>query len=531
MSITTGLTITSRRRPFDGLPMSEVISELTDEIQELYTADEVPWVVGYSGGKDSTAILQLVWLALSGLPVKKRTKPVYVISTDTLVENPVVAAWVTKSLDQMRVAAEEQQLPFEPNRLVPEVKDTFWVNLIGKGYPAPRPKFRWCTERLKIKPSNSFIKRVVRRHGEAILVLGIRKAESAARSRSMTGHEKGRVRDRLSPNASLPNSLVYSPIEAWSNDDVWMFLMQVKNAWGYSNKDLLTMYQGASADNECPLVVDTTTPSCGDSRFGCWTCTLVDQDKSMSAMVTNSEDHEWMGPLLELRDKLDGIQKGEPRDAIQEGERDRQRRDFRRMSGAMTVFNDRAVHGPYTQASREEWLRDLLSAQGQVRALGPDGTEDLELITMDELHEIRRIWVFEKHEIEDSLPRIYEEGTGVIFPGRPLDEHVALGSDDVDLLREICGGDNLHFEMTRSLIAVERRFRTMARRKGLFDELESTIRRSYYDSEDDALERARSLATVRDLRKGRIGAADLRVSNADDSSAPEGQKELDNAVS
>jgi DNA sulfur modification protein DndC len=519
--------------------MDQVVRELTEEIRELYVADAVPWVVGYSGGKDSTAILQLVWLALAGLPLDQRSKPVYVISTDTLVENPVVAAWVTKSLEQMKVAAEEQQLPIEPNRLVPETKDTFWVNLIGKGYPAPRPKFRWCTERLKIKPSNSFIRRVVRRHGEAILVLGIRKAESAARARSMTRHEKGRARDRLSPNASLPNSLVYSPIEAWSNDDVWLFLMQVKNAWGYSNKDLLTMYQGASADNECPLVVDTSTPSCGSSRFGCWTCTLVDKDKSMSAMVTNSEDNMWMGPLLELRDKLDGI--GTPKEiernkanGIEEEDldRDRDRRDFRRMSGAMTVFKDRAVHGPYTQAAREEWLQDLLLAQKQVRALGPEGTEDLELITIDELHEIRRIWVFEKHEIEDSLPRIYEEGTGLTFPGRPLDEHVALGSDDVELLREVCGGDDLHFEMTRSLIAVERRFRTMARRKGLFDELEATVRRSYYDSEDDALERARALATVRDLRKGRIGAADLREPlRADDSFAVEEQRETDDAVS
>src|SRR5204862_3382226 len=132
------------------------------------------------------------------------------------------------------------------------------------------------------------------------LVLGTRKAESAARSRSMTRHEAGRVRDRLSPNASLPGSLVYTPIEDWSNDDVWMFLMQVPNAWGYSNKDLLGMYAGASADGECPLVVDSSTPSCGDSRFGCWVCTLVDKDKSMTAMIQNDAEKEWMLPLLAL---------------------------------------------------------------------------------------------------------------------------------------------------------------------------------------------------------------------------------------
>ena len=145
----------------------------------------MPWVVGYSGGKDSTAVLQIVWRALAGLEPEQRTKPVHVISTDTLVENPVVAAWVTHSLDVMAAAAEAQGLPLTPHRLTPTVTDTFWVNLIGRGYPAPRPKFRWCTERLKIKPSNSFIREMVRSHGEAILVLGTRKAESSGRHARM----------------------------------------------------------------------------------------------------------------------------------------------------------------------------------------------------------------------------------------------------------------------------------------------------------------------------------------------------------
>lgn len=483
-------------RPFGGRPLSEVVSELTDEVKELYLADQVPWVVGYSGGKDSTAILQLVWLALQELPSDQRTKPVYVISTDTLVENPVVAAWVTRSLETMRIAAESEGLPIQPQRLVPEVQDTFWVNLIGKGYPAPRPKFRWCTERLKIKPSNAFIRRVVRRHGEAILVLGIRKAESAARARTMTRHEQGRVRDRLSPNSSLPNSLVYSPIEAWTNDEVWMFLMQVPNAWGHPNKDLLTMYQGASADGECPLVVDSTTPSCGDSRFGCWTCTLVDQDKSMAAMIQNDEEKEWMLPLLQLRNELDVVD-------------DKPLRDWRRMHGGVMLFHDQPVHGPYTQASREHWLRRVLEAQTWIRLHGPPQMQSMELITLAELHAIRQLWVFEKHEIEDSLPAIYAEVTGDEFPGRPLDEHMALGADDIDLLREICDGDELHFEMTRSLLSVERRYRTMARRAGLFTEMEDVIRRSFYDGVDDASERARTLGHARNLRKGATRATAL----------------------
>ncbi len=188
-----------------GVDIRQHLAEITD----LYREDAIPWVVGYSGGKDSTAVLQLVWKALQELEPSERTKPVHVISTDTLVENPIVAAWVTQSLETMRASAREQGLPIEPHRLMPKITDTFWVNLIGRGYPSPRPKFRWCTERLKINPSNQFIRDVVRASGEALLVLGSRKAESATRARHFNEQDKGRIRDRIRRNAKLPNSLVY----------------------------------------------------------------------------------------------------------------------------------------------------------------------------------------------------------------------------------------------------------------------------------------------------------------------------------
>lgn len=465
------------RSAFDDLGFADTVAALVTQTQQLYSADQVPWVVGYSGGKDSTAVLQLVWMALAQLAPERRTKPVHVISTDTLVENPVVAAWVAHSLEVLDQAARADELPITPHRLTPAVTDTFWVNLIGRGYPAPRPKFRWCTERLKIKPSNSFIRGMVRAHGEAILVLGTRKAESSGRSHRMTALESRRVRDLLSPNDSLPNCLVYSPVENWSNDDVWTFLMQTPNPWGYSNKELLTMYQGASPDGECPLVVDATTPSCGDSRFGCWTCTLVDKDKSMSAMIQNDEEKEWMLPLLELRDDLDVAD-------------DRHLRDFRRMNGSVQLFHDRPIPGPYTQQSRERWLTKLLEAQTWIRNNGPNYVRSLELITLNELEEIRRIWVVDKHEFEDNLPRLYEAATGTAFPGSPLDEHLPLGREAVDILREVVDADRLHFELVRELLDIEQRHRSRARRSGLFESLEKALRRGFYEDEADAIGRA-----------------------------------------
>ena len=388
----------------------EDIQALTTEIQELYCLDEIPWIIGVSWGKDSSTVLQLVWNAIANLPADKRTKTIHVITTDTQVENPIVSAWVRKSSQRLKLAAKEQGMPIEPHLLQPVIQDTFWVNLIGKGYPAPRNQFRWCTPRLKINPANQFIREIVRANGETILVLGTRKAESSKRAATMKKHQAGRVRDRLSPNASLPNSLIYTPIEDWSNNDVWIYLNQSNNPWGGNNKDLFNLYRGATADNECPLVVDTSTPSCGDSRFGCWVCTLVNKDKSMEAMIQNDEEKEWMQPLLDIRNELD----------IKD---DRDKRDFRRIWGEVQLFERdlegeksiQPIHGPYTKYWREHWLRRVLEAQTQARHTAPENMRDITLITLEEMSEIRRIWLEDKHEFDDSLPTIYEEVTGEVF--------------------------------------------------------------------------------------------------------------------
>ena len=471
------------------------ILEHIEIIQKVYLSDPIPWVVGYSGGKDSTATLQLIWHALSRLQPEQLHKTVYVISTDTLVENPIVAQWVTHSLEVMDKAAKAQKLPIVPKRLVPEVKDRFWVNLIGKGYPAPRPKFRWCTSRLKISPANAFIIGLEQKNGEAIVVLGTRKSESAPRAASMKRHEAS-TRQYLHRNGQSDRSWVFTPIEDWTNDDVWQFLMQEKNPWGYNNKDLLGMYQGATADGECPLVVDTSTPSCGDSRFGCYVCTMVTQDKSMQAMIQNDSEKEWMQPLLELRNKyLDTTN-------------DRQYRDFRRMDRSLTlmevqelrpneisqVFEGKRyqlVHGPYKQSYREVLLRQLLKAQKVVNEKAPENVR-FELFMLEDLEAIRQHWVIGKHEIEDRVPHIYEEVMGEAYPFPRLDDNQVFRAGDIDLLHEIAGSeddpDNLHFTLVRELLSVEIKYQHAARRAGLFEDLNDVLDSSAFKDEGEALD-------------------------------------------
>ncbi|EEM5241916.1 DNA phosphorothioation system sulfurtransferase DndC, partial [Salmonella enterica subsp. enterica serovar Kentucky] len=480
------------------LGFRETVVRLVQQTKDLYLSDDIPWVIGYSGGKDSTAILQLVWQALSELALdNKAHKQVHVISTDTLVENPIVALWVTRSLKQMERAVDEQKIPLIPHRLTPAVNDRFWVNLIGRGYPAPRYKFRWCTDRLKISPSNNFIKSVVQNNGEAILVLGTRKAESTARATTMEVYENRADNTRraagLSVNKELDRVWVYTPIADWSNDDVWQFLMQVKNPWGFKNQELLTMYQGATEDGECPLVVDKSTPSCGDSRFGCYVCTMVGEDKSMSAMIQNDSEKEWMYPLLALRNEIDINDSNKDKKA-KKIQADKDRRDFRRMNGSLTVhineYGADLVRGPYRQAFREHMLRKVLEAQLQVQALGPEEVKELELLTIDDLEAIRELWVESKNEVEDSVPTIYQSVMNKPYPGSKGKNHPLLNRNIMQKLKEKCAEfddtDGLKYEQVRELLTIADKHKHLLRRSTLYKELESALDKTAFNDISEA---------------------------------------------
>ena len=472
------------------------VQDVLDVIKQLYLEDRIPWICGYSGGKDSTAIVQLVWMALRQIPKEKRVKTVHVISTDTMVESPVVAVWSSQSLKKMAEAAAAEDLPIIPHRLTPEIRNTYWVQVIGRGYPYPRQNFRWCTDRMKIAPANNFIKEILDAESEAIMVLGSRKAESATRKAVLEGYEKKRYRAHLSPNGSFPNSYVFTPIENWTNDNVWQFLVQYENPWGHSNKELMAMYSGASADGECPMVIDTSTPSCGNSRFGCWICTLVTEDKSMNAMIKNDEEKAWMLPLLEFRNYIA---------SMDDHSVDRNRRDFRRMTGKLTWHNGRLVHGPYTKEVREDFLRKLLKLDILIHEIGPEEIKDVPLITMEELRMIRKLWLDEKREFDDSLPRIYEEVTGKPFVDPAIKTNKYYGKAEWDLLGEVCRelypDEQLLPEMQARLLDVEAKSSTMIRRRNIKKSIEDEIKYCYYKDEEDAVEMAR-------LRRKRIGQDD-----------------------
>lgn len=155
---------------------------------------------------------------------------------------------------------------------------------------------------------------------------------------------------------------------------------------------------------------------------------------------------------------------------------------------------DKFVPGPYHQEARENWLTKLLEAQAWIRKNGPEDVRELELITLEELQEIRRLWVVDKHELEDRLPGVYKKATGEEYPGRALDDQSLLGADQMEVLASLCGDDRMHYEMTRELLSVTMQQQASARRSGLHDRLEKSIKRHFFDDREDAFARAKRRA-------------------------------------
>lgn len=450
-----------------------LVEATTAEIQDVYRADGRPWVIGYSGGKDSTTALQLIWSAVAGLSRAERTKPIYVIAGDTLVETPVIVDYLAETLGHINRSAREQGLPIEAHKVSPTTEETFWVNLIGKGYPAPSSRFRWCTERMKINPANRFIRARVAEHGEVIMVLGVRRQESATRAQVMS--LRSIAGSLLSRHSRLPNAFVYTPIRDYSVDDVWAYLLQVPSPWGSDNENLLAMYRNSSA-GECPLVVDTSTPSCGSSRFGCWTCTVVTKDKAMEAMVDKGQ--EWLEPLLDLRDFLAETQ--DPR-------RKAEVRDHVRRNGQITEKkfgspDDPFVRGPYRLEFCQDVLRRLLTAQKAAARLAPPG-QVVRLVDDDELHEIRRIWRYERHDWDDSLPTIYSEVTGEDLPWI-ADDAVAFDAHDESLLGELCEQRDVPLGMVKRLLDTERELQGLKRRSTITTRIEAVLGQEWRDEDE-----------------------------------------------
>ncbi len=424
--------------------MNSKIKEVIEEISDQYITDNNPrpWIIGFSGGKDSTLLLQLVWIAIKKIPSELRTRKIFVVCNNTLVENPKILEYSERVLNKIQKSATEQSMPVYVNRTVPKLEDTFWVNLIGKGYPTPNNLFRWCTERLKINPTTQFILNKTSEEGEAILLLGTRTDESATRAKSIKKHTN--LGQRLNKHV-LPKTFVYTPIKHITIDELWQYLMQVPSPWGSNNKELVTLYKHANS-GDCPLIIDTTTPSCGNSRFGCWVCTVVKKDKSMEGLIGSGD--EWMEPLMEFRDLL-----VESRDKL--GWRESRRR------------NNNEGPGPYTPEIRALFLEKLLKAQFEIQKTQPE----LSLINYQELVAIQVIW-YRDSIFNEKVADIYNSTYGTTFS---FEQEDGKSLKEIELLKKVCVDTPKDYTLLRDLLTLQKTKTILMNNRGLQNDLENRI--------------------------------------------------------
>lgn len=460
------------------------LSEYVSEVQRIYTSDKRPWVIGYSGGKDSSAVITLVYLALLGLTPEMRHKPVFVVCSDTLVETPVVVDLIQKTMQQIESGAKRDNLPITQHPVTPKTNETFWVNLLGKGYPAPTRSFRWCTERMKINPVSDFIRDKISQFEEVIVVLGSRSSESASRAQVIAKHKIDGT--RLARHTTLSNAFIYTPIDTWDVEDVWKLLRgafrysegdidEWENPWGGNNRPLWTLYMDSSNQGECPLVIDDSTPSCGNSRFGCWTCTVVTKDKAMESLIQNGED--WMMPLLKFRDLLANTTDPAQKDIFRNYKRRTGKVSYQYAKEGEDIAADRKfIPGPYWLKYRKKWLQELLETERELNKQG----HHITLITQPELHAIRQQWLKDPNEPDwhDSLPGIYREVYSTDLDW-VVDDQSRFDASDAELLASITQNYDVEPEMVMKLIELEVTMEGLSRRQGIFDKIGTILRQDW----------------------------------------------------
>lgn len=384
----------------------QAFENIINEIMLVYKHDERPWLIGYSGGKDSSLLVSLVYEAMQRLKESgsSLSKAVYIITSDTMIENPIVKKYMHSSSDKINCAAQRDGLNIKASIIYPEDDQTFWSRVIGLGYPTPEPPgFRWCTERLKINPMNKFVNERINESKEIVILLGVRKGESLSRMKNITARE---IENKLlNMHNDIPHAYVYNPITEIPNDLVWEFLLnpetECKSPWGVDMKYLFSLYQGESISEERSVLGEIDRekiPVTGNSRFGCWCCTMVKEDKSLQNFINKSSGEE-KRKLILLRDF---------RNKLIEMREDNNMRDNKRRNGTIYKKADGTLGmGPFTLEARGKILKDLLQLEIDT---------GLQLITIGELKAIDKMWDEEGDLTCRKLVDIYYDVKGIKLP-------------------------------------------------------------------------------------------------------------------
>lgn len=244
------------------------------------------WIITFSGGKDSTTTLVIA--LETALSLSRQVERIDVVYSDTMIEIPVIQQYALGFLEYLKIFHRVASLPLHCHVVYPAIEESFWVCLLGKGYPPPHQRFRWCTRRLKIEPVEDALKSFVR-PDKTVILTGVRFGESRDRDARLhqscsRGGECGQ--GVWFEYSSRLQAAYLAPIVDWKECDVWDFLQFCAPVLGYPTNHLEeSVYNGR------------------ETRFGCWTCTVVRQDRAMEK-ITSLPQWAHLRPLLDFRQRV-----------------------------------------------------------------------------------------------------------------------------------------------------------------------------------------------------------------------------------
>lgn len=245
-------------------------------VEALERRADAHWVIAFSGGKDSSAVLKVFLSAYRR--AKVRPNAATLIYCDTGVENPILDSYVKELLTKLRAEFEAAALPISVRILKAPVQDRFFVRLIGRGYPPPTNSFRWCTTGLRIRPVSQFIRG--HRPENTVLVLGLRRSESRQRDRSL---QRSADLYWQKQREGVGEYDLFLPIVEMDVPEVWDAVFGLSEPDCLRPQPLEDLYRDASG--ECPVIKAPEAPPCASGRFGCWTCTVVRKDRSGAELI------------------------------------------------------------------------------------------------------------------------------------------------------------------------------------------------------------------------------------------------------
>lgn len=334
----------------------EDISSITNVIKDYYIEDDGVWIIGFSGGKDSSLVTKLVLSAIKDLP-SKNTKPIKILYCDTGVEIPIFKDYISWTLRNIEEESKLEGIVVSSHAVRPKIDDHFFVKVIGRGYHPPTNKFRWCTDKLRINPIQVAIREAADKTNPTV-ILGTRYDESGERDKILSKYSTNKP--YIFRQAGYSKTKLFCPIANFKTDDVWDALSTINFPTSIDINRLSEIYKKIS--NECPIIRLPNSNPCSNGRFGCWTCTVIRKDKATRNLISNG--HINLKPLLDFRDWLIKI---------------RDKSEYRcsqRRNGVKGL-------GPFRLSARKKILDKLLDAQAQ---------SGFRLIRADELLKIEELW-------------------------------------------------------------------------------------------------------------------------------------------